>query len=408
MRRVFSFFSRIAVVTMAAACGGGGTAPAAAQGGDGGNRADAALAPSSSGDGGDGLVSDAGDGPVVDTDGPLKTCGPDSVARIAVGTATGGSAFDPLGYAPYAIDGCTLVYVTLPGPGPSGELRVHQLATGDEVVLAPASEQPRRPSIMGDLIAWEAVVAGKSVVHVSKGGQASQATILSGPFDHAGEPRVTTDAVVFTAWLSSDEAGDTDVYLYSPDSQRLTAVATGAGQQRFADVSSLFVAVSDFSEDPTGAFSPDTYRDADIVLFDRRTLAKTVRHLPGKQAFPMLGSSSRLGYLDWGGVTPEPKFSAYAIRVGEVSSDPATDGNAKGAGQVQVNTPYVRPSVRGDWLEWVDESAGGGGLFRRPIDLSQASTSTLVGYRLLGPVAGQPLTIVATAGSGYVLRAVAR
>jgi hypothetical protein len=390
-------FSRIAGMALASACSANGIAPASTPSAEAGDRPDRALGPPSSGDGGDASVAG--------TDGPVLTCGPDSVARIAVGTGAAG-AFDPLGYAPYAIDGCTLVYVTPPLPGQtSGELRVQQLVTGDELVLAPASDQPRRPSIMSDLIAWEAIASGKSIVRLSKGGAL---TTVSGPFDHAGEPRVTSDAVVFTAWLSSDDAGDTDVYLYSPASQALIAVATGAGQQRFADVSALFVAVSDFSEDPTGAFSPDTHRDADIVIFDRKTLAKTVRHLPGKQAFPMLGNASHLGYLDWGAVTPEPKFSAYAIRVGDVASDPAIDGNVKGAGQVQVSTPYVRPSARGDWLEWVDDSAGRGGLFRRPIDLSLAATSTLDGNQLLGPVAGQPLTVVATPGSGYVLHGVAR
>jgi hypothetical protein len=395
-------FSGIAIVALVAACGGNSVAPAPRPSVDGGDRNDATSGAPSSTD----SSTDEGADTALGPDGPDTTCGPDSVARIAVGSGTVGSPFDPLGYAPYAIDGCTLAYVTPSVQGQtSGELRVRQLATGDEKVLAPASEQPRRPSIVGDLIAWEAVAGGKSIVRVSKGGL--RATI-GGPFDHAGEPRVTSDAVVFTAWLSSDDAGDTDVYLYSPASQQLVAIATGAGQQRFADVSALFVAVSDFSEDPTGAFSPYAHRDADIVVFDRKTLAKTVRHLPGKQAFPMLGDSSHLGYLDWGSVTPEPKFSAYAIRAGDVASDPAIDGNAKGAGQVQVNTPYVRPSVRGNWLEWVDDSPGSGGLFRCPIDLSQAATSTLIGYQLLGPVAGQPLTVVASAGSGYVLRGVAR
>jgi hypothetical protein len=335
------------------------------------------------------------------------SCAPDSVAGIGVASLGGG--YDPLGYPPYSLDGCTLAYVARTAPGESwGELRLRHLATGDEIPLAPASDQPRRPSIVGDLIAWEAVVAGKSVVRLWRAGQT---TTIAGPFDHAGEPRVTVDAVVLTAWLSTDDLGDTDVYLYLPASQQLVAIATGPGQQRFADVSPNLVAVSDFSEDPAGAFdpTPGILRVADIVVFDRRTLAKTVRHLVGKQAFPMLGLGAHLAYLDWGlMIPPEPKLSAYTVRVGEVASDPATDGNVKGSGQVRVYTPYVRPSVHADWIEWVDESTGGG-LLRRPLDLSQAFVSTLEGRQLLGPVAGHPLTVVATPGPGELqLNGVAR
>ena len=394
----------LGAMALAAACGGSGAPRAGASGDDGGQAGVDAANPVDAGGGADGGASDGASDAAGDSAGP--SCAPTSLAGIQVATVTGANnPLDPLGYPPYALDGCTLVYVAPAAPGQtSGELRRRDLSTGNETPLAPASEQPRRPAIAGDLIAWEAVVAGASIVRVSKAGQT---TTVTGPFVQAGEPRVTGDAVVFTAWLTSDSAGDTDVYLYLPASTQLVAVATGPGQQRFADVSASYVAVSDFSEDPTGAFSPDTLRLADVAVFDRMTLARTLRHLPGKQAFPMLGSGTHLGYLDWNLVNPEPKFSAYGVMVGTVTSDPTTDGNVKGTGQVQVNTPYVRPSVRADWIEWVDESTGGGGLFRRPLDLSQAFTSTLGGVQLLGPVAGQPMTIVlASSAGGYALTGV--
>ncbi|MDP9002727.1 MAG: hypothetical protein M3O46_21775, partial [Myxococcota bacterium] len=351
------------------------------------------------------LSWDPGDAMGPGPDSAIAACGPDSVANITLGTASAGSAFDPLGYAPYAIDECTLAYLRVTGTGQSsGELRLRLLASGSETLLAAASDQPGRPSIAGSLVAWEAVVAAKRVVRVSHAGQI---TTLAGPFDHAGEPHCTSDAVVFTAWLSPDDTGDTDVYVYLPVSGQVVAIATGPGQQRFADISSSFVAVTDFSEDPTGAFSPTTHRNADVVVYDRKTLTRTVRHLPGKQAFPMLGATSSIGYLDWGAVNPEPKFSAYTIRAGAISSDPTTDRNVKGAGQVTVYTPYVRPSVLGDWIEWVDESSGGG-LFRAPIDRPLSPTSTLQGYRLLGPMAGRPLSVVASIGtSASILHGVA-
>jgi len=385
------------VALVVAACDQGGTLGAT------GADAAADTSPAGSDDAASGDGSSAHDAGLADTAPPdaAAACSPDAVAGLAVASAgTGFNPLDPLGYPPYALDGCTLVYAA-----PGGDLRLRDLSTGAETPLAPASEQPRRPAIAGDLVAWEAVVGGASLVRVSRAGQT---TTIAGPFDHAGEPRVTGDAVVFTAWLTADDAGDTDVYLYLPASAQLVAVATGWGQQRFADVSPASVAVSDFSEDPTGAFSDTTHRDADVVVFDRATLAKTVRHLPGKQAFPMLGPGQHLAYLDWGLVTPEPKFSAYVIRLGLVPADPTTDANVKGSGQVTVNTPYTRPSVRGAFIEWIDESSGAGGLFRAPLDLSSAPTSTLGGLPLLGPVAGQPLTVVGTAGDPVLLRGVAR
>jgi hypothetical protein len=335
---------------------------------------------------------------------PCAAAAADGVAIAAL--AADANPLDALGYPPYALDGCTLIYLAPPAAGQTwGELRRRDLATGAETVLAPPSETPRRPTIAGDVVAWEAVVGNKTIVRVTVG---SDALVVSGPFDHAGEPRATADAVVFTAWLAADDTSDTDVYLVLPASRQLVAIATGPGQQRFADVSRTLVAVSDFSEDPTGTFSAVVHRDADVVVFDRGTLARTVRHLPGKQAFPMLGATTHLGYLDWGLVTPEPKFSQYTVRVGVVASDPAADANVKGSGPVVSNTAWVRPSVSGDTIVWVDESAGLGGLFARPLDLSSPAKASLSGAQLLEPVAGRTLNVAATpVGGGYALRGVA-
>jgi hypothetical protein len=101
-------FSGIAIVALVAACGGNSVAPAPRPSVDGGDRNDATSGAPSSTD----SSTDEGADTALGPDGPDTTCGPDSVARIAVGSGTVGSPFDPLGYAPYAIDGCTLAYVT--------------------------------------------------------------------------------------------------------------------------------------------------------------------------------------------------------------------------------------------------------------------------------------------------------
>ncbi|MFT3767526.1 MAG: hypothetical protein QM820_18890 [Minicystis sp.] len=225
------------------------------------------------------------------------------------------SATDPyggepyaLGYPPYAVDGCALAYVT-----PSGELRLRDLAGGSESVLAKVDEAPRRPAIVGDLVAWEGVIDGKVSVRVR--GPHGTVTV-PGSFDHAGEPRVAADSVVFTGWHDADDHGDTDVYLFTPSTGEVTAIATGPAQQRFPDVSATHIAWTDFTEDPDGALGDDSTDAADIVVLARATSEQTTRKHEGKQAFPMLGADGHLAYLDWGLVHPEPKFSAYEIPAG--------------------------------------------------------------------------------------------
>src|SRR5262245_7659615 len=178
------------------------------------------------------------------TDAPPVTCDAPPPKDVPV------SSLDLQGYPPYAADGCTLVYVA-PGAqaGVSGDLRIRDLASGVESTLAPASESPRRPTIGGDVVAWEAKDGTRAVVRVRVNGTT---TTMTGAFDHAGEPRATADAVVFTAWRGVDTLADTDVLSYEVASTRTEVVFGGAGQQRFADVSRGYVAAADFSEDPDG------------------------------------------------------------------------------------------------------------------------------------------------------------
>src|SRR5262249_54546849 len=57
------------------------------------------------------------------------------------------------GFPPYAVDGCTLVYVsrTLEA-GAHGDLHVRDLSSGQERVIATADEAPRRPTVSGGVI----------------------------------------------------------------------------------------------------------------------------------------------------------------------------------------------------------------------------------------------------------------
>ena len=307
-----------------------------------------------------------------------------------------------LGYGPHAVAGCRLVYMH-----PDGSLRARDLAWGAEETLAEAAEAPRRPTAFGEVTAWEATVAGRRVVRVHAEGTARTVT---GDFDHAGEPRAAEDAVVFTGWRSAEETGDTDVFLYELERASAVPVASGPGQQRFADVSGSHVAFSDFAEDDDGRFDEDAEDASDVVVVERGTGRTTRRERPGKQAFPLLGAEGHVVYLEWGPTHPEPKFSAYTLIVGDVQGDGESDDEAVA---IETAMPYVRPTARGSWIEWVQWRNGEfATLFRQPADLG-AEATTVTGMRgneLYAPAAGEGITVVAarTPDGGMVILAAER
>lgn len=309
----------------------------------------------------------------------------------------------------YAIDGCWLVYVAAPAAGDaSGDLKLRDLGTGEELLLAPAAEEPRRPALAGDVVAWEATENGTRVVRARWGGETGT---IPGPFDHAGEPRVEGDAVVLTGWLTADEAGDTDIFLYEPGQAEAVRIASGPGQQRFPDISATHVAFADFSEDPDGRFDQDERDLADIVVYDRRTGRASPRSREGKQAFPMLGAGERVAYLDWAWIHPEPKFEHFDLLIGDIAAPGS--GDAMAASIEMAGAPYVLPAVRGELVEWVERAeVGEASLRRRPADLSApaAEVPGLAGLDLFGPSASATITVVAARSPGgeLQLRGIAR
>jgi hypothetical protein len=320
--------------------------------------------------------------------GMTKTCEATAADGVAVSTVDpyGGPPY-ALGYLPYAVDGCALAYVD-----PSGDLRLRDLATGNDTVLATADEAPRRPAINGDLVAWEASIDGVTQVRVRAAGSSATKTI-AGSFHHAGEPRVALDTVVFTAWLAADDGGDTDVLLYTPSKDAVQTIASGPAQQRFADVSSTHVAWTDFAEDPDGMFSDFGSDAADVVVLDRQTGALTTRKQPGKQGFPMLGAEGKIAYLDWGLVHPEPKFSEYGIRLGPIDGDGSDD---ELAAHLMTQILYVRPVARGTRLSWVTTDSGSSVLLQRGVDLAspEKAIAVFATGSVYGPSAADKLTLV--------------
>jgi hypothetical protein len=258
-------------------------------------------------------------------------------------------------------------------------------------------------------VAWESDGPNGSQVHVRYSGGAQ---LLEESFELAAEPRATNDAVVFTAFQADGATADTDVQLFEVTTQKLVPIATGAGQQRFADVSATHVAVTDFSEDPKGYFD-ELGSISDIIVIERATLERTVRAAAGKQAFPLLGEGGVLAYLSWGAVHPEPKFSQFRLLAGKLDAPVASDVNVKGTDTpVNTNPAYVRPSLRGKYLDYIDEVEGKPQLFRANLaTLAPPIAASFPGAaRLLGPVAADALTLVAKPldGASLSLVAVAR
>lgn len=301
-----------------------------------------------------------------------------------------GGSWDPLGYPPYALDGCSLVYVA-PGQD-GGALRLRDLASGADTMLEEAEWRPRRPAVSGALIAWEVGDDDASQVRVHHQGLTRT---LSGEFERASEPRVCADAVVFTAFWGVEPSGDSDVYLYDLASDQLAPIATGPGQQRFADVSLTHVALTDFSEDPAGYFDA-AQSISDVVVIERESGEVVTRKAPGKQAFPLLASNGTVVYLHWGSVHPEPKFSQFWLKAGNPGEPVELDIDLKGE-MVQTSPAYVRPSLHGSDVDFVDMRESVVGLYRVSLTDPGAPVAALVpggAAQLFGPVAAAALTLV--------------
>lgn len=333
---------------------GGSTGVAGASGAAGSTAAGASGASGMGGsDGGAGAAGAGGQAP---------SCG---VADAAAITGVEVAQVDVLGWAPYSVDGCSLVYVAVSSTGDktkSGPLRLRSLPGGSETTIADESEAPRRPTVRGDLIAWEATIGGKSVVRVKVG--AAAPITLSGPFDHAGEPRAGEAGVAFTAWLTAADLGDTDVYLFDRAAAAVVPIAVGPAQQRWADVSATHVAYSDFLEDKDGTFNDNSTDVCDIGLFDLSTKTGITYAKIGKQAYPMLGSKGFAVFLEWPADHPEPKNVEYGLHSWGFASPAQPDVELS---HVIHNDPYyARPATRDGVVTWV-ASAPSDTLFRIPV-----------------------------------------
>lgn len=282
---------------------------------------------------------------------PIPTCDASSSMGLSIANRdVYGAAPYYLGYPPYAADGCSVLYVA-PSTNPNmpGDLRFRNLAQNEEKVIAAATSFPRRPVIAGEWMAWEAESEGRSLIHAANQ-NSGEILIIDGDFDHATEPRISPSAVVFTAWLGPETTADTDVAIYEFATTSWQWVARGPGQQRFPDISETHIAWSDFAEDPDGRFDENDMDVADIVLFDRQTQSIEPRPRIGKQAFPMLGATGKLAFLDWNLVHPEPKLVAYDLRLADLDA-PLTDSVL--VESIRTAAPYIRPVARGHFLEWV-------------------------------------------------------
>jgi hypothetical protein len=302
---------------------------------------------------------------------------------------------DWLGYPPYAMQGCRLAYVD----GPTGDLVLRDLTLGTSQVLEPATSTPRRPAMASDVVAWEA----QNGVRVFFNDATTTMPVPAG-YDHTGEPAAATSIVVVTAWRSAAADSDTDVLAYDPASGAFTPIIVAPKQQRFATVSETIIAVTDFTEDPIGAYTGSGNDLADIGVFTRSSSSYVVRQRPGKDAFPVIITNDVLGYLHWGDVHPEPKLEAYTLYSGTIGADPANDTMI-----ADVTNAFAleRPSAKNGVMEWVATLQSSSTLWRANVMTAGAPTAALTvsNESLLGSVSLDQGTLVA---AGSVLRVVSR
>ncbi len=313
---------------------------------------------------------------------------------IAAGDVYGVAPY-AFGYPPYAIDGCQVLYLARSNtPDGGGELRLRNLATNHDDIIAEASTSPRRPVLAGNSMAWEGDVDGKAWIHLRRGMQ-SKTEVLNGDFDHATEPRIATNALVFTLWRGPESTADTEIGIYDFETRAVETIVR-PGQQRFADISDTHVAWTDFSEDPDGHLDENAMDIADIVVMNRQTGAMATRVRIGKQAFPMLGATGKLAFLDWNLVHPEPKLVAYDLRIADVND---TLNDSVLIDTVKTTAPYIRPSAHGEWIEWIAFEEGlGSGVWRTGTDTTATPEIVLPPswVNRFAPIATDSVTFIGT------------
>lgn len=300
------------------------------------------------------------------TDAPSACTARALVVREALPASANDNPLDPLGYVPFAEDGCGLLYVS------AQDRRLYRLAfdTGERA-QADTLARAARPSARDGLAAWEAVdESGRGVVRV-RVGDAAPITV-PGAYTRAFEPRVGVDAVVYTFTRDDPESetADLDVAVFTPSTRTVTVVGEGPGQQRFGAIAKGRVAFADFSEDPTGAFSSTAARAADVVVVDLATGARTARKAPGEQAFPQLSDDGVLLYTDFGEAPPEAK-GTYRVMLGRVDAPVAADRGVHERATIGSSAPWLQPSLREGFVAWIEDDTL---LLRRGVALDAAPT----------------------------------
>lgn len=331
-----------------AAQAGAGQAGSAAQSGSGAGQAGTA------GQGGAaaGQAGASGQGGVAGQAGAAGQGGGAACLGALDGVAV--APVDLHGWPPYAVSGCRALYVR-----GDGALVLADGTSGTEEVVAPASDQPRRPALSGSTYAWEVVSGGVARVRARQ--QTGAVVEAAGAFHHAREPRVADGVLVFTAFAGADDLSDSDVYSLDLATSAVTLIAGGPGQQRWPDVSVTHVAWSDFSEDPDGRLDGNDTDVCDVVVASRAALGAPSRlSREGKQAFPQLDGASVV-FLDWPAVHPEPKLQHFGLRVWQHAAPaPQLDQLvADVSHDAAAGETHVRPAVLDGVVAWVGRDSTG-------------------------------------------------
>ncbi len=363
---------------------GGSAGDATSSVGDAGSAADAVPG------GADGAVSGVG-GDGQDAMGGADDAGP--------GGATGDSGGGPLAGSTGLTVGSSACCLAMEGErvvwSEDGDLWMWEPDTDTRTHLVEAAGDQRDPALSGDRLVWADARGGDYDLWTMDLTTGVEAALVEAPGDQTW-PTFDGD---WLAWVDRRVAphGDkeADIWLMQlSDPTTARALVADAAQQDHPHLRGHRVVWDDFSADPDGVYldlaSPQE-NNGDIMGYDIDTDTVFVVADDGSKQLRPAIDGDQIVWLDWRGISPEPKYSEFQVYTRRVGPELVLEPELFVAwSRWDVPGLWQRPSVEDGQVAFIatleDDPALQTGVFVAPLD-------------------GAPATFIA--GSAGVLEAVA-
>lgn len=254
-----------------------------------------------------------------------------------------------------------------------GAIYEYRWATGSTRMVVFGPGEQTDPVGDGDWLAWTDTRTGDRDVWVSHVPTGTMRVFAGGPGDQHS-PDLSDG---WLTWVSSDEAPygpqQAEIWAAKLDDEAVKFQLTDDDvEQSWPQISGNRVVFTDFSNDPDKRYIPGLFPDqnnGDIRGVDLSTrLIFDVIVDPAKQIRPALDGDV-VSWLDWRGITPEPKFVSLQVAVKNLAT-----GEEKLLATTSWPGPdwWVRPAVFGNHVAWVGSLDAGNLLWLRVADSSGA------------------------------------